>query len=422
MTIEGGPDLECTWWPDEFFGVNINHCCVAHDLGGSDVELFACVAAQHPLFFILGAVMLVGIFLFRPIYLRIEAMRKINEVIVHCSATPEGRHVTVGTIRDWHTKPKSQGGRGWNDIGYHYVIYIDGSRHEGRPVEKVGAHVAGRNTGTVGICYVGGVAKDGVTPKDTRTPAQKRALVELLSELLETYPKITKISGHRDYAAKACPSFDARSEYASLVRDRGHTPQPSTAHIPDKRIAYLQRLLMRAGHSPGLADGIVGPKTRQATKAYQEHMGLSVTGELDTATVKLLRETFEPSIDEEIERDIARALDKDNRAHRERQIDEVLADHDKSPVTSTTAIASATATAGGLTAAASKAVEVYEEAVDVAGRAAEATGEAVEVASPLWQAAPWAIVAVVVVGAGAWIIRERVRKARAAKRARLNRQ
>ena len=84
-------------------------------------------------------------------------MRNINEIIVHCAATPEGKDFTVADIRRWHKA------RGWSDIGYHYVVYRDGSVHKGRPVSKVGAHVRGRNRNTIGICYIGGVAKDGKT-------------------------------------------------------------------------------------------------------------------------------------------------------------------------------------------------------------------------------------------------------------------
>lgn len=146
-------------------------------------------------------------------------MREISEIVVHCTATPEGKHFDVATIRKWHTDPVSKGGRGWRDIGYHYVIYLDGSVHNGRPVEQIGAHVVGHNKGTIGVTYVGGCAKDGKTAKDTRTPEQKVALEKLLRDLVKRFPGITKISGHRDYAPKACPSFDATKEYRNLVSE-----------------------------------------------------------------------------------------------------------------------------------------------------------------------------------------------------------
>lgn len=137
-------------------------------------------------------------------------MRDINEIIVHCTATQEGKDYTVNDIRSWHLQ------RGWADIGYHYVVYRDGSIHDGRPVEQAGSHVAGRNAKTIGIVYVGGV-DSRMNPKDTRTNAQKESLLKLLTMLMARFPTIAKISGHRDYAAKACPSFDATAEYRFLT-------------------------------------------------------------------------------------------------------------------------------------------------------------------------------------------------------------
>lgn len=135
--------------------------------------------------------------------------RDIKELIVHCSATAEGKDFTVSDIRKWHLA------RNFSDIGYHYVIYRDGSVHVGRSEAVSGAHCTGHNTISIGICYIGGYASDGKTPKDTRTPAQKAALVQLLKDLKRKYPKAT-IHGHREFANKACPSFDAKKEYSSL--------------------------------------------------------------------------------------------------------------------------------------------------------------------------------------------------------------
>lgn len=136
--------------------------------------------------------------------------RTVKRLIVHCSATPEGKPVTVDQIRQWHVKD-----RGWSDIGYHYVILLDGTIKEGRDVNLIGAHTTGYNTGSIGICYVGGLATDGKTPKDTRTEAQKASLKELLKELKKMYGN-PSIHGHREFANKACPSFDAKREYSNL--------------------------------------------------------------------------------------------------------------------------------------------------------------------------------------------------------------
>lgn len=137
-------------------------------------------------------------------------MRSITKFIIHCSATPEGKPFTVEQIRAWHTTPKPKG-NGWRDIGYHFVIYLDGSIHAGRPIEQIGAHCSGHNATSIGICYIGGCAKDGHTPKDTRTPAQKAALVKLIKELKASYPKAT-IHGHNEFANKACPSFNVQTD------------------------------------------------------------------------------------------------------------------------------------------------------------------------------------------------------------------
>lgn len=138
-----------------------------------------------------------------------KSKRNITEIIVHCSATPEGKDYTVADITKWHLQ------RGFTTIGYHYVIYRDGSIHKGRDVDISGGHCTGHNYCSIGVCYIGGVASDGKTPKDTRTKEQKESLLKLLKELKTLYPKAT-IHGHREFANKACPSFDAKSEYSSL--------------------------------------------------------------------------------------------------------------------------------------------------------------------------------------------------------------
>ncbi|WP_407404532.1 N-acetylmuramoyl-L-alanine amidase [Sodaliphilus sp.] len=143
-------------------------------------------------------------------HLKLKTSRSINEIIVHCAATPEGKNFTVEQIRNWHVN-----GRGWKDIGYHFVIYLDGSIHAGRPVEQVGAHCLNHNQHSIGVCYIGGCTAEGKKAKDTRTPAQKKALLELLTELRSIYPK-ARIHSHSDFANKACPAFNATQEYASL--------------------------------------------------------------------------------------------------------------------------------------------------------------------------------------------------------------
>ncbi len=153
-------------------------------------------------------------------------MRPLDTIAVHCTATPEGKEYSVDTIRGWHKK------LGWSDIGYHYIVHLDGKVDAGRPLDKVGAHVAGHNTGSIGISYIGGCAADGKTAKDTRTPAQKAALRKLIGDLIKQYPGIRTVKGHRDFSPdangdgkitakewlKTCPCFDAINEYADLLR------------------------------------------------------------------------------------------------------------------------------------------------------------------------------------------------------------
>ena len=136
-------------------------------------------------------------------------MRLVNEIIVHCSATREGQQVTVDTIRDWHLA------KGWNDIGYHFYIDLDGTINKGRDIDKMGAHCKGHNRNSIGICYCGGVETDGKTPKDTRTQEQKDSLLNVLKTLKAMYPEAV-IYSHSEFAAKACPSFDATEEYENI--------------------------------------------------------------------------------------------------------------------------------------------------------------------------------------------------------------
>lgn len=140
-----------------------------------------------------------------------KSTRTINYLVVHCSATPEGKPFTVKDIDQWHRA------RGFKGIGYNYVIYLDGTVHEGRDVNLIPAHVEGHNRDSIGICYIGGCDASGKKPKDTRTPQQKAALLELLKALRKLYPN-AQILGHRDFAGvnKACPSFDAKTEYKQL--------------------------------------------------------------------------------------------------------------------------------------------------------------------------------------------------------------
>ena len=140
--------------------------------------------------------------------------RNIDEIIVHYTATPQGEEFSNAQIRASHLA------RGFADIGYHYVIGLNGEIRPGRSEAIAGAHCTGHNSRSIGVCYVGGCPPRS-TPGwhtigiDTRTPAQKEALLKLLKELKKRYPKAS-IHGHREFANKPCPGFDAKKEYANI--------------------------------------------------------------------------------------------------------------------------------------------------------------------------------------------------------------
>ena len=136
-------------------------------------------------------------------------MRIITLLIVHCSAVRPGQRSSAKDINGWHRD------KGWNGIGYHYVVRRDGSIELGRPIEEVGAHCVGHNSHSIGICYEGGLDANG-EEADTRTPEQKVALRKLLEELHEQFPK-AMIVGHHDLnPGKKCPCYDVVTEYIDL--------------------------------------------------------------------------------------------------------------------------------------------------------------------------------------------------------------
>lgn len=147
-------------------------------------------------------------------------MKTIDTIIIHCSATREGWDIRAKDIDKWHKE------RDFAMIGYHYVIDLDGKVEVGRPLTMTGAHCKGWNDHSIGICYVGGLDIFG-NSKDTRTPAQKKSMSELVQNLMDTYPTIVRVLGHRDTSPdlngdgkitpnewiKDCPCFDVQAEF-----------------------------------------------------------------------------------------------------------------------------------------------------------------------------------------------------------------
>lgn len=171
----------------------------------------------------------------------------IDAIVIHCSATPEGKPVTLEDIDAMHRA------KGWKMVGYNYVIELDGKVRKGRPLTMTGAHantegLSGKsyNLHSIGICYVGGVegernakgqivaklnARGKAIAKDTRTPAQKKALVKLVYDLIDQFPNIKEVIGHRDTSPdkngdgfinryewiKDCPCFEVRAEFPMAI-------------------------------------------------------------------------------------------------------------------------------------------------------------------------------------------------------------
>jgi hypothetical protein len=175
-------------------------------------------------------------------------MRKIDEAIIHTTATTRDwmKDATpqeqVNEIRRWHVKD-----RGWRDIGYHYVIARDGTVVVGRPIELIGAHVRGHNEGTVGIALVGGYGSEPHDQFDAHyTEKQNVALRKLLAELKQRYG-ITKVSGHNEYANKACPGFYVPAWYKTETVEPEDTPtEGKSTDWYRWRLAELRDLAQKA--------------------------------------------------------------------------------------------------------------------------------------------------------------------------------
>ena len=178
--------------------------------------------------------------------------RQIDYIVIHVSATREGQDFDVNDIRNWHKN------RGWSDVGYHYVIKLDGTIQAGRPEDQVGAHVSGHNSNSIGICLIGGLDAWG-KPKDTRTPAQTKSLIGLIRDLLERY-RGARVLGHRDFpnVATACPCFDVIPWWNSI------SDQPEIVERDNN--VYGDGTLIRHEVQPG--ETLWGISQRYGVKAH----------------------------------------------------------------------------------------------------------------------------------------------------------
>lgn len=133
-------------------------------------------------------------------------MRPITEIIVHCAATKPSMDIGADWIHKIHVQQNK-----WLDVGYHYIIRRNGAQEDGRPMHQIGAHCKGHNSGTIGICMVGGLSETG-QPENNFTTVQFQSIQLLIGYLKERYPTITKLSGHNDYANRACPCFNVHEK------------------------------------------------------------------------------------------------------------------------------------------------------------------------------------------------------------------
>lgn len=154
-------------------------------------------------------------------------MGQLKRLVIHCTATREGREVTGAEIRHWHCDPVSKGGRGWKQVGYSDLIHLNGGvenlvkYNEDDIVDpwEVTNGAAGYNGTSRHVVYVGGLASDGKTARDTRTAAQKEALKKYVRAFIRQHPG-AEVVGHRDLpgVSKACPSFDVKTWLKEVLK------------------------------------------------------------------------------------------------------------------------------------------------------------------------------------------------------------
>ncbi|RJL08397.1 N-acetylmuramoyl-L-alanine amidase [Paracoccus siganidrum] len=202
----------------------------------------------------------------------------VRYIVLHYSATYADQDLGVEDIRKMHLD------RGFNDVGYHYIIKRDGTVQKGRADSTVGAHVAGHNTGSIGICCIGGLerASGPNVGVDNRTDAQKAATIRLVRDLLVRHPG-AQVVGHRDLAPTLCPGFDVRSWWASV--DTGSASTIAAPEIPPtirngsrgEAVSDAQHRLRARGYDI-IADGIFGPRTEATVRQFQRANGLAADG------------------------------------------------------------------------------------------------------------------------------------------------
>ena len=226
-------------------------------------------------------------------------MREINEIIVHTTATRAAwragskTSAKVSEVRRWHVED-----RGWSDIGYHFLIDRDGTVAKGRAVERVGSHVRGRNRRSIGIALFGGFGgAETDTFADHYTPEQATALRKLLAALRAQHRSIGTVSGHNQYAAKACPCFNVPTWYQGVEQTGGSGAAPRYGRtlrrgMRGADVGDLIRKLAALGYYDGARDDIFGPVLDAAVRRYQGDESLAVDGIVGPVTWEAVLEDF----------------------------------------------------------------------------------------------------------------------------------
>jgi N-acetylmuramoyl-L-alanine amidase len=201
-----------------------------------------------------------------------------RRIVVHCSATREGAWYDAADIDRWHRA------RGWAGNGYHVVVLLDGTVEPGRPEHSIGAHVAGHNHDSLAVCYIGGVADDGRTPKDTRTAPQTAALLTVVRRWIEQYDiPMPGVRGHYELdRKKACPSFDM-----SAFRRALSGPAAPAASAP------AARGWLKPEDLPTISPGVVGTGHRE----LQSQVGVTPDGIIGPDTWRALARALGAAVD-----------------------------------------------------------------------------------------------------------------------------
>lgn len=217
-------------------------------------------------------------------------MRKIDSVIIHCSATKAGQDFCIEDIERWHRA------RGFKEVGYHYVIRLDGTVEVGREIALAGAHCLGWNERSVGICYIGGLDVNG-HPADTRTEEQNRAMIRLLEDLKRKY-RIVSVVGHRDTSPdlngngivephefiKSCPCFDVGKWLALFLFLLLLSACGSSVRYRESRYVEVDSTTV-AGHSSRIID--MQQAEQEVSELVNEYMEeIVVAWETDTLGMK----------------------------------------------------------------------------------------------------------------------------------------